>query len=228
MNDPDSAPAVKPGYYVAVPTGAGASRAWGARPGVVEYVDLGGGDAHWRGASDARMAQDPRDLGYTIYPVDALPAPQAAAEVHLAAPPLAHQEQDAEEMAKHLAEKHGIAYPVELGGLASWILAVVGARNQTIRERDAAQATAERLRAALVSVKLAIETNATDTIWCADKFNMTAVECIDAALAATDAYDMMTPDDPIADREGMRRAIQEYLLRVGRAPAPPPTPEGTA
>jgi hypothetical protein len=50
----------------------------------------------------------------------------------------------------------------------------------------------------------------------------------DALGYATDAYDMMTPDDPIADREGMRRAIQEYLLRVGRAPAPPPTPEGTA
>jgi hypothetical protein len=73
---------------------------------------------------------------------------QAAAEAH-PRPAASAQEQDAEEMAKHLAEKHGIAYPVELGGLASWILAVVGARNQTIRERDAAQATAERLRAAL-------------------------------------------------------------------------------
>jgi hypothetical protein len=78
----------------------------------------------------------------------AKPTAQAAAEAH-PRPAASAQEQDAEEMAKHLAEKHGIAYPVELGGLASWILAVVGARNQTIRERDAAQATAERLRAAL-------------------------------------------------------------------------------
>jgi hypothetical protein len=106
---------------------------------------------------------------------------QAAAEAH-PRPAASAQEQDAEEMAKHLAEKHGIAYPVELGGLASWILAVVGARNQTIRERDAAQATAERLRAALQMAADAYDAGPNPAVVRSEMDS--AIDYIRAALAA--------------------------------------------
>jgi hypothetical protein len=99
----------------------------------------------------------------TMLNARAEPAAQAAQAPVVPPPP--PQEQDAEEMAKHLAEKHGIAYPVELGGLASWILAVVGARIQTIRERDAAQATAERLRAALEGIMDQVGTDENESDW---------------------------------------------------------------
>jgi hypothetical protein len=137
----------------------------------------------WAKREAERMEDHARWVLAGLLDARAEPAAQAATVAPSLAPgPSPHQEQDAEEMAKHLAEKHGIAYPVELGGLASWILAVVGARNQTIRERDAAQATAERLRAALQMAADAYDAGPNPAVVRSEMDS--AIDYIRAALAA--------------------------------------------
>lgn len=142
MKTNESAPALKPGYYVAVPTGEPATKAWGVRPGVVEYCDPECGDApHFRNAADHRMYEDPRDIGYTLYPVDALTAPQAAAEVHPRPSPLP-QEQEFETALNRR--------------LIPMFAQLKSADDEVDRLReasDAAQATAERLRVELATIK---------------------------------------------------------------------------
>jgi hypothetical protein len=51
----------------------------------------------------------------------------------------------------------------------------------------AAQAEAGRMREALDSARDSIIANATDTLWCSDRLNMTVVERINEALGYSDA-----------------------------------------
>lgn len=157
MKTNESAPALKPGYYVAVPTGEPATKAWGVRPGVVEYCDPECGDPpHFRNAADHRMYEDPRDIGYTLYPIADLTAPASVSEGPSSAlRPSAHQEQETERVAywhqRYLdSERHANTARLERDEEAANCEAYMTAL-------DAAQATAERLIARLAKAEAVVE-----------------------------------------------------------------------